>query len=403
MSVETKVFELVSEDPLRGERRTVNFGPQHPATHGVLRIVLTLDGETVVAADPVVGYLHRGKEKTAESLGWHRFFPHTDRLDYTQSIGNNVAYALAVEALMGLEVPPRGQAIRVILAELSRIGAHLIFVGTTAIDLGAVSVFFLSFRERERIYDVFDRMVGHRMNPEAIRFGGVIADLDEEAVAGIRELVRDFPARFDELESLLTRNPIWISRTRDVGTISAERAVALSLTGPNLRGSGVRFDLRKSLPYLGYERYDFEVPVGARGDAYDRYLVRVEEMRQSLRIVEQALEGLPEGEVFAEDRRYVLPPKVRALTSMEELIHQFKVVTDLRVPRGEVYRAVEAPKGELGFYLVSKGEIAPHRCHIRSPSFINLQALAPMAVGRRLSDLVAITSSLDFVMGEVDR
>ncbi len=402
MAVETKLFEI-AEDPLHGEAMTVNFGPQHPATHGVLRIVLTLDGETILAAEPVVGYLHRGKEKTAESLGWHKFFPHTDRLDYTQSIGNNVAYALAVERLMGLEVPPRGRAIRVILAELSRIGAHLIFVGTTAIDLGAVSVFFLAFKERERIYDLFDRLIGHRMNPEAIRFGGVIADLEGEAIPMLREIVRDFPARFDEYEALLTRNPIWVGRTKGVGTISAEQAVALSLTGPNLRGSGVRFDLRRDLPYLGYENYDFEVPVGTNGDAYDRYLVRVEEMRQSLRIVEQALERMPGGEVFVEDRRFVLPPKVRSLTSMEELIHQFKVVTDLRVPPGEVYAAVEAPKGELGFYLVSKGDRAAHRCFIRSPSFVNLQALAPMAVGRRLSDIVAITSSLDFVMGEVDR
>lgn len=402
MALETKTFEFV-DDALRGDLTTINVGPQHPATHGVLRIVLTLDGETIVNAEPVVGYLHRGKEKTAEHLGWHRFFPHTDRLDYLQPIGNNIAYALAVERLMGVTLPPRGQAIRVILAELSRIAAHLIYVGTTGIDLGAVTVFFHCFKERERILEVFDRLTGHRMNPTAIRFGGVISDLDEESLGRIREIVGDFPARIDEYEALLTRNPIWIGRNRGVGTVSAEEAIALSLTGPNLRGSGVPFDLRKAFPYLGYERYEFEVPVGRNGDAYDRYCVRVEEMRQSLRIVGQALDALPPGEIYAEDRRFVLPPKERALCSMEELIHQFKIVTDMRVPAGEVYAAVEAPKGELGFYVVSKGGSAPHRCHVRSPSFVNLQALAPMARGRRLSDLVAITGSLDFVVGEVDR
>jgi len=398
----TKVLEFVEEPPA-GDFVTLNVGPSHPATHGVLRIVVTLEGETIVDAEPVVGYLHRGKEKTAETLGWFRFLPHTDRLDYLQPIGNNIAYALAVEALMGVELPPRGQWIRVILAELSRVAAHLIYVGTAGIDLGATSVFFHCFKERERIYDVFDRLVGHRMNPSAIRFGGVLNDFDGETIARIREIVGDFPARIDEYERLLTRNPLWIERNRDVGTISAEDALALSLTGPNLRGSGDAYDVRRAVPYLAYPQFDFEIPVGERGDAFDRYLVRIAEMRESLRIVRQALDTLPEGEIFADDRRFVPPPKERALSSMEELIHQFKIVTDLRVPEGEVYHAVEAPKGELGFYLVSRGGTAPHRCHVRSPSFVNLQALAPMARGRSLPDLVAVISSLDFVMGEVDR
>lgn len=399
----TAVYEFIEQDPIHGENLELNMGPQHPATHGVLRLKVTLDGERIVDVDPVIGYLHRGKEKMAESLGYHRWFPHTDRLDYLSPFLNNIGYALAVEKMMELEVPKRAQYIRVIIGELARIASHLIYTGCTGIDLGAVTVFFYTFKERERIYDVFDRYTGHRMNNTYVRFGGVAADFDDDVIAMIRELIQDLPTRIDEYEYLLTSNRIWYDRNKGVAQISAQEAIDLGLTGPNLRGSGVAWDLRKTMPYSSYEDFDFEVPIGTEGDAYDRYLVRIEEMRQSVRIIHQALENLPPGEVYAEDRRYVLPPRPRVYDSMEELIHQFKVVTDMRLPKRDAYTAIEASKGELGFYIVSRGERAAHRCHVRSPSLINLQALRPMAIGRLFSDMVAIIGSLDFVMGEVDK
>ncbi len=379
----------------------LNMGPQHPSTHGVLRLVLTLDGELVVDAEPVVGYLHRGKEKMAESLVYFQYIPHTDRLDYLAPQINNVAFCLAVERACGIEVPPRAQAIRVILMEMMRMMSHLIYIGTTALDIGAASVFFHAFREREDLYDLVDAVTGQRMNNAYIRIGGVGNDIPADILAGIAEFAERFPGKVDEYERLLTNNRIWWERNRDIGVIEADEAVALSLTGPNLRGSGVEHDLRRVEPYCGYERYDFDVPVGSVGDCYDRYLVRMEEMRQSAAIVRQAVSSLPPGEIYAEDRRFVLPPKERVFTSMEELIHQFEVVANMKVPRGELYSAVEAAKGELGFYLVDGPR--PHRLHIRSPSFINLQALPKMARGRYVSDLVAIIGSLDFVMGECDR
>ena len=397
----TQVFDF--KEDLHEDLLTLNMGPQHPSTHGVLRIVLTLDGEIVVHAEPVVGYLHRGKEKMAENLTYLQFIPHTDRLDYLAPLINNVAYCLTVEKLCGLTVPPRGEAIRVIVMELMRIMSHLIYIGTTALDIGAASIFFHSFKERETLYDIIDRITGQRMNNSFVRPGGVGNDIDAKAIAAIKAFVAEFPTRIAEYEHLLTGNRIWWSRNRDVGVISKADALALSLSGPNLRGSGIDHDLRQKAPYCGYERYDFDVPVGTVGDCYDRYLVRMEEMRQSTRILQQAVDKLPKGEIYAEDRRYVMPPKERVFDSMEELIFQFKVVTDMKVPRGEAYSAVEASKGELGFYLVSRGENKPHRCHIRSPSFINLQALPPLAKGRYMSDLVAIIGSLDFVMGECDR
>jgi len=395
-----------ADDPVHGELMRLNMGPQHPATHGVLRLRIDLDGETMHHVDPHVGYLHRGKEKTCESLGWAKFFPHTDRLDYVQPLMNNVGYALALERLAGLEVPERGQIIRVLLMELSRIAAHLIYLGTTAIDLGAVTMFFHTFKERERIYSILDAYTGHRMNNTYVRIGGVFADVDETVEDLVREFLENFPGEIDDYEKMLTGNRIWYDRNRDVGVLSAEDALAWSLTGPNLRGSGVEHDLRKAQPYSGYERYDFEVPVGTVGDCYDRYLVRVEEMRQSVRIALQALERLREtrgGEFLAEDRRYVLPPKDRVHTSMEELIFQFKIVTDLRLPAGEAYHGIESSKGELGFFVVSDGSSRPVRCHIRPPGLYNVQAIPPLAEGRLLSDMVAIIGSLDFVMGEVDR
>jgi len=396
----------LEDDPVHGELMELNMGPQHPATHGVLRLVITLDGEVMRSVDPVVGYLHRGKEKTCESLGWAKFFPHTDRLDYVQPLLNNIGYALALERLAGIEVPERGQAIRVLLMEISRIAAHLIYLGTTGIDLGAVTMFFNTFKEREKIYQILDAYTGHRMNNTYVRIGGVYADIDEGVEGMLREFLEQFPSQVDEFESLLTSNRIWYDRNRNVGILTAEQALAWSLTGPNLRGSGVEWDLRKAEPYSGYETYDFDVPVGTVGDCYDRYLVRVEEMRQSTRIALQALERLRRTrgqDVLAEDRRYVLPPKSKVHTSMEELIFQFKIVTDLRLPRGEAYHAVESSKGELGFFVASDGTSRPLRCHVRAPGLMNVQAIPLLAEGRLFSDMVALIGSLDFVMGEVDR
>jgi len=397
---------LDGDDPLHGELMQLNMGPQHPATHGVLRLKVTLDGETMRAVEPVVGYLHRGKEKTCETLGWRKFFVHTDRLDYVQPLMNNVAYALALEKLAGLVVPERGQIIRVLLCELSRIGAHLIYLGTTGIDLGAVTMFFFTFKERERLYELLDAYTGHRMNNTYVRIGGVYADVEDEVGRAMERWIEEFPAKIDEFEAMLTGNRIWYDRNRDVGILTKQDALAWSLTGPNLRGSGFEWDLRKTQPYSGYERYDFDVAVGTVGDCYDRYMVRVEEMRQSARICGQALALLREtrgGEFLAQDRRYVLPPKDEVHGSMEELIHQFKIVTDMSLPKGEAYHAIESSKGELGFFVVSDGTSHPLRCHIRSPSLMNTQAIPLIAKDRLLSDMVAIIGSLDFVMGEVDK
>ncbi|MEW6073994.1 MAG: NADH-quinone oxidoreductase subunit D [Planctomycetota bacterium] len=407
----TRTFEYsvgpeLADDPVHGEGLRINMGPQHPATHGVLRLKIDLDGETMRRIEPVVGYLHRGKEKLCEGLGWARFFPHTDRLDYVQPLMNNIGYALALEKLAGIEVPERGQIVRVLLMELSRIAAHLIYLGCTGIDLGAVTIFFNTFKEREKIYDILDLWSGHRMNNTYVRIGGVFSDVSEEVEELTRAFLAGFPAELDVQEKCLTGNRIWYDRNRDVGRISAEQALAWALTGPNLRGSGVAHDLRKAEPYSGYEGYEFDVPVGTAGDCYDRYLVRVEEMRQSVRIAEQALRRLKEtrgGEVLAEDRRYILPPKAAVRTSMEELIHQFKIVTDLRLPAGEAYQGIESSKGELGFFVVSDGTRDPVRCHIRAPGLYNVQVIPVLGEGRLLSDTVAIIGSLDFVMGEVDR
>jgi len=372
----------------------------------VLRLKIDMDGETMRNVEPVVGYLHRGKEKTCESLGWAKFFPHTDRLDYVQPLMNNIGYALALERLAGLEVPARGQEIRVLLMEISRIAAHLIYLGTSSIDLGAVTMFFHTFNEREKIYGILDAYTGHRMNNTYVRIGGVFADVDEQVEGLVEEFLDSFPGEIDRYEKMLTGNRIWYDRNREVGSITGEDAKAWSLTGPNLRGSGVEHDLRKAEPYSGYETYDFDIPVGTVGDCYDRYLVRIEEMRQSVLIARQALDRLKRsrgGEVLTEDRRYVLPPKDKVHTSMEELIFQFKIVTDLRLPRGEAYHGIESSKGELGFYVVSDGSSSPVRCHIRGPGLYSVQAIPLLAEGRLFSDMVAIIGSLDFVMGEVDR
>ncbi len=394
------------DDPLHAEPMQLNMGPQHPATHGVLRLRIDLDGETMDRVEPIVGYLHRGKEKSCESLGWAKFFPHTDRLDYVQPLMNNIGYALALERLAGVAVPERGQVVRVLLMELSRIAAHLIYLGTTGIDLGAITVFFLTFKERERIYEILDAYTGHRMNNTYVRIGGVYADVDESVDSMLRSFLEQFPARVDEFENLLTGNRIWYDRNRGIGALSKEQALSWSLTGPVLRACGLDFDLRKQQPYSGYETYDFEVPVGTVGDCMDRYLVRIEEMRQSTSLCLQALDRLREtkgGEVLAQDRRFVLPPKDLVHTSMEELIFQFKIVTDLRLPKGQAYHGIESSKGELGFFVASDGTSKPLRCHIRAPGLMNVQAIPTLAEGRLLSDMVSIIGSLDFVMGEVDR
>lgn len=411
MSTTTQIFEWAPgqvdrDDPLHGELMEVNFGPQHPATHGVLQLRMVLDGEMMKVVEPICGYLHRGKEKTCESLGWRKFFVHTDRLDYLQPLMNNIAYALALEKLAGVTVPERGQTIRVLLMELSRIMAHLIYLGTTSIDLGAVTMFFFTFNEREKIYSLLDAYTGHRMNNTYVRIGGVYADVDPAVQRAMREWCDQFPAKIDEFEKMLTGNRIWFDRNKGIGILTPSMCTQWSLTGPNIRSSGVPFDLRKNQPYSGYESYNFDVPVGTIGDCYDRYLVRIEELRQSVKICQQALDRLARtqgAEFLSFDRRYVLPPKGLVHTSMEELIHQFKIVTDMALPKGEAYHAVEASKGELGFFVASDGTSAPLRCHIRAPGLMNVQAIQVLAEGRLLSDIVAVVGSLDFVMGEVDR
>src|SRR5438876_10506491 len=392
------------EDAVHGESMVVNMGPSHPSTHGVLRLVLRLDGEVITAVQPHVGYLHRGMEKIAETMTYHQFIPYTDRLDYLAPLSNNVGYILAVEKLLGITVPPRAQVIRVMCCEIARISAHLLWLGTGALDLGAATVFFHTFRERETLYNIIEALTGTRLTTSYTRVGGLSRDLPAGWTGQVRSFVDAFPKVLDELDSLLTRNRIWMKRTQGVGRISARDAVALSLTGPNLRGTGVAYDVRKTEPYSGYETYEFDVPVGSEGDAYDRYLVRFEEMRQSVRILDQALRRLPDGPVAVDDPKVTLPKKERVLTSMEELIEQFMLVTEgIKGPVGEVYHAIEAPKGELGFYIRSEGDKSADRLPIRSTCFINLQAIETMAVGGLLSDLIAVVASLDPVMGEVDR
>jgi NADH-quinone oxidoreductase subunit D len=394
-------FERSDEHP---DIVTLNMGPSHPATHGVLRIVLELDGETVVRAVPHIGYLHRGMEKIAENRTYLQFIPYTDRMDYLSPLSANVGFALAVEELLGIRVPPRCEAIRVLCCELARIGSHLVWMGTHALDLGAGTVFFHTFRDREWHYDLIEDLTGARLTTSYTRVGGVVRDVDRAWLAKLREFVDAMPGRIDEYESLLTRNAIWLKRTRGVGVLRAADAISYGVTGPSLRASGVEYDVRKARPYSGYERYDFEVPVGTEGDIYDRYLVRIEEMRQSVRILDQAIRSLPEGPVNVDDPKIFPPPKKRVLTSMEELIYQFMLVTEGFVcPSGEVFHSTEVPKGELGFYVISTGGKAPYRLRIRSPSFNNLATLPLLCEGGLVADVIANIGSLDPVLGEVDR
>jgi NADH-quinone oxidoreductase subunit D len=382
------------------------MGPSHPATHGVLRIVLELDGEIITKATPDVGYLHRGDEKIAENMTYTQFIPYTDRLDYLAPLANNVAYALAVEKLMGIDkqLPPRCQFIRVICCELARISAHLLGLGAFAMDVGALTVFLHTFTEREKIYNLCESLTGARFTTSYTRISGLSRDLPPGWVEDCRLFCDQVVKNFDESEKLLTRNRIFVDRTKDIGVISREKAIDYGLSGPNLRGSGVEHDLRKAEPYLVYDQLEFDVPVGSVGDSYDRYLVRMEEMRQSVRIIRQCLDKLPGGPINLPDGKTVLPPKQKVLTSMEELIHQFILVTQgPDVPPGEIYFGAENPKGELGFYINSKGGGVPHRLKIRAPSFVNLSILPELLPGHMMSDTVSILGSLDFVMGECDR
>ena len=387
-----------------GQNLILNMGPSHPSTHGVLRILLELDGEIVTRAVPDIGYLHRGDEKIAENMTYNQFVPYTDRLDYLAPLANNVAYALAVEKLMGWTVPPRGQVIRVICCELARISAHLLGMGALAMDTGAMTVFLYIFTEREKIYNLIEMLTGARFTTSYTRIGGQIRDLPPTFVDETKKFVEQFKGKIDELDSLLTRNKIFIDRNKGIGIISKEDAIDFGLTGPNIRGSGVEYDVRKARPYLTYEQYDFDIPTGSVGDCYDRYLCRLEELRQCVRILEQALANIPSGPINVGDGKGFLPRKDKVLTKMEELIHQFILVTEgIQAPPGEVYFGAENPKGELGFYIQSKGGGVPYRLKIRAPSFVNLSVLGKLLPGHMMSDVVAILGSLDFVMGECDR
>ncbi len=383
---------------------TINMGPQHPSTHGVLRLILELDGETVVTATPQIGFLHRGVEKLAEHKTYHQFITLTDRLDYLAPMSNNLGYVLAVEKLLNIEAPKRSQYIRIILCELTRISSHLLWLATHALDIGAMTVFFYCFRERETLNDIFEMAAGARMNLSYVRIGGVARDLPDGFVEKVREFVNDFPVRIRDYETLLTKNKIWLMRTKDVGVISAEDAINYGLSGPSIRGSGVKWDIRKSEPYSSYDEMDFIVPVGQTGDVYDRYTVRMEEMRQSNEIVRQAMDTIPKGEYITDIPDVAMPQKENLKKSMEALIHHFKIVTEgICPPAGEVYTCVEAPKGELGYYVVSDGTKNPYRIKIRPPSFVNLEGLQKMIEGRLLADVVAVIGSLDIVLGEIDR
>jgi NADH-quinone oxidoreductase subunit D len=395
---------LVSDRAIQGETVLLNMGPQHPSTHGVLRLLLELDGETVLNCIPDIGFLHTGIEKNMEAKTYQKAEVMSDRLDYLNTVGNTLAYSLAVEKLVDLDVPARAQAIRVILVELTRFQSHLVWLGTSALDLAAMSMFLYCFREREYILDVMEMCSGQRMMTTYIRPGGLWRDVPVEFEAAVRNILKTFPRRVDEYEALLTRNPLMLDRTYGIGKLTGEECLNFGVTGPMLRASGVKWDLRKDRPYSGYEQYDFEVPTRTEGDVYARYLVRLEEMRQSLRIVAQALDKLPMGPVRSNNYKFVPPPRSEIGVSMEALIHHFKLWTEgFEAPRGAIYSAVESPRGELGVYLESDGGPKPYRIHWRTPSFDNLQSLPLMSRGVLVADLVAIIGSVDIVLGDVDR
>ena len=397
---------LQDSDRVAGEQMVLNFGPQHPATHGTLRIVLELDGETVLKATPHLGYLHTGFEKLGEHLDYNQFIVVTDRMNYLSPLSNNFGYVLAVEKLLGIQVPKRCEYIRVLMAELSRIADHLLWLGTAALDLGAFTVFLYSFREREKLYSIFEKTTGQRLTTSYTRVGGVLRDLYDGFEEDVQKFISEFPKALRETHTLLTRNRIWMDRTKEVGAISAEEAISYGLTGPCLRATGIEHDLRKAEPYSSYDEFKFDVPVASHGDAYDRYLVRMEEMIQSCGIIQQALNNLPDGPVNVVDNKISLPEKEDAYGHIEGLIHHFKIIMDghgVQPPVGETYCATESPNGELGFYIVSDGSGTAYRLRIRPPSFFHFQALPHMLEGGMVSDTVAVLGSLNVIAGELDR
>ena len=394
------VVEVIGDD----RTMVLNMGPQHPSTHGVLRLLLELDGETIVRIRPDIGYLHTGIEKTCEAKFYQQVVPLTDRIDYLCPLTNNLAYVLAVEKLLGLEMPKRAQWIRVLLNELSRLNSHLVWLGTHAMDVGAMTVFLYCFREREDILRLFEMVSGQRMMTSYFRVGGLALEVPLGFFERVQRFIDAFPGHIDEYEDLLTENPIWTGRTKGVGKITYEDAIALGLTGGVARGSGVDWDLRRDMPYSSYDQFDFKVPIATEGDVYARYAIRVQEMRESARIIQQALAGMPEGPIKADAPKVVLPDREKMKTQMEALIYHFKIVTEgFTVPAGEVYQGVESPRGEMGYYIVSDGTAKPYRVHMRSPSFANLNALLPMCQGQLIADVVAAIGSIDIVLGDVDR
>ncbi len=402
-ALENQDVSVYFDDPLENDM-ILNMGPQHPATHGVLRLLIRLDGETIIGTVPEVGYLHRGYEKMAENMSYHEYIPHTDRLDYLSPLANNVAYVLAVEKLAGIEVPRRAQFIRVIIAEMARIMSHLVAMGSTAMDVGALTVLLWGFREREKLQDIQDVFTGVRFTTSFTRIGGLAQDMSDEAIAMLKNFLDQFPEKIKDVEKLLFKNRIFIQRCEGIGVISKHDAIAMGLTGPNLRASGVAHDLRRDEPYLVYNELDFDIPTYDDGDALARFYIRMEEMKQSVKIIRQALEKMPKGPVNAALPKKVLPPKERIYTKMEELIHDFMLINfGISPPVGEVYQAIENSKGELGFYISSRGEGSPWRLKIHSPSFINIQALPILLKGHLVSDVVAIIGSIDPVMGEADK
>jgi NADH-quinone oxidoreductase subunit D len=394
-----------SANPPPGDQTMIiNMGPQHPSTHGVLRLVIEVDGETIVGLAPDIGYLHTGIEKTCEAKFYQQVVPLTDRIDYLCPMTNNLAYCLAVEKLLGLEIPERAQYLRVLFNELTRIQSHLVWLGTHAMDIGALTVFLYCFREREQLLRIFEAVSGQRMMTSYVRVGGLSLEPPRDLYATIRTFLKDFPAKIDEYEGLLQNNPIWMNRLKGVGYLSAADAIALGVTGPPLRASGVDFDVRRDMPYSGYEKFQFNVPVSNIGDVWARYIVRMQEFRESVKICLQALDGLPEGAIVADAPKIILPNREQMKTQMESLIHHFKIVTEgFGVPAGEATSSVEAPHGMMNYYVVSDGTAKPYRVHMRNPGFATLQALETMCKGRLLADVVAVIGSIDIVLGEIDR
>ena len=391
-------------DPVSNQTMILNMGPQHPSTHGVLRLVIELDGETVIALAPDIGYLHTGIEKTCEAKFFNQVTPLTDRIDYLCPMTNNTAYALAVEKLLELEIPERAQYIRVLFNELTRIQSHLVWLGTHAMDIGALTVFLYCFREREALLRIFEGVSGQRMMTSYVRIGGVSLEMPSGMIAEIRAFLKDFPSKIAEYEGLLNGNPIWQQRLKGVGILSAADAVALGVTGPPMRASGIDFDVRRDMPYSGYEKFKFNVPVSDGCDVWARYLLRMQEMRESVSLCLQALDGMPEGRIVADAPKIILPDREQMKTQMESLIHHFKIVTEgFAVPAGEATSSVEAPHGMMNYYVVSDGTAKPYRVHMRNPGFATLQALETMCKGRQIADVVAVIGSIDIVLGEIDR